>query len=221
LILIDKMKELKYTLIADGSSDKTLLRIIKWLLDDLYPKMPTEGVLADFRGLPQPPKTLNEKLNAAKRFFPYDIIFIHRDAESVSTKAIQQRLTEIGKEIGEVEFNKSVCIIPIKMMETWLLIDVEAIKKAAGNRNFQGIINLPNIKKLEKEQQPKKLLHDLLKESCGLKGRNLKNFNENKAIHLVAENIQDYSILRNLEAFRCFEKNLTTVMNLYFKDKTE
>ena len=29
------MELLRYTLIADGSSDKTLMNIIKWLLDDL------------------------------------------------------------------------------------------------------------------------------------------------------------------------------------------
>ncbi len=62
------MKDLKYTLIADGSSDKTLLRIIKWVLDDLYPKLPNQGVFADFRGLPDPPKTLHEKFISAQTY---------------------------------------------------------------------------------------------------------------------------------------------------------
>lgn len=211
------MKELKYTLIADGSSDKTLLRIIKWLLDDLYPKLPTEGIIADFRGLPDPPKTLNKKLNAAKRYFPSDIVFIHRDTESVNPKSINQRLTEIRKEIGEREFEKTVCIIPVKMMETWLLIDEEAIKKAAGNRNFAGKIDLPALKRLEKENQPKKLLHELLLNASGLKGRNLRKFNVDKAVHLVSDNIQNYSTLRELEAFSTFENNLKNVMNHFLK----
>jgi hypothetical protein len=212
------MKELKYTLIADGSSDKTLIRIIKWLLDDLYPKMPAEGMLADFRGLPNPPKTLNDKLKTAKRYFPADIVFIHRDAESVNPKSINQRLTEIQREIGEREFEKSVCIIPIKMMETWLLIDPDAIKKAAGNRNYSGNINLPPLKRLEKENQPKKLLHELLLDASGLKGRNLRKFNVDRAVHLVSDNIQSYNVLRELEAFSVFEKNLTAVMDIYFSE---
>lgn len=41
---------LKFTLIADGSSDAVLLNIVKWLLDDLYPTLPNEGQFADFRG---------------------------------------------------------------------------------------------------------------------------------------------------------------------------
>jgi len=215
------MKEIKYTLIADGSSDKTLLSIIKWLLDDLYPKVPTQGILADFRGLPNPPKTLSQKLNLAKRYYPFDIVFVHRDAESINPKSIVQRQAEIQKEIGKSEYGKTVCIIPIKMMETWLLIDPEAIKKAAGNRNYAGKINLPALKKLEKENQPKKLLHELLLNASGLKGRNLRKFNVDKAVHLVSENIQNFGVLRELEAFSVFEKNLTAVLNVHFSENEQ
>ena len=98
-------------------------------------------------------------------------------------------------------------------MEAWLLIDIEAIKKAAVNRNYPGPINFPPINNLEKENQPKNILHDLLKEASGLKSRNLKKFNPDKAVHLVAENIEDFSPLRNLNAFQAFERNLIEVVN--------
>lgn len=209
------MRDLKYTLIADGSSDKTLIRIIKWLLDDLYPRLPNHGVFADFRGLPDPPKTLKDKFKAAQTYYPFDIIFIHRDAESTNSDAIKLRLNEIEKEIGTTNFKNTVCLIPVKMMETWLLINKEAINKAAGNRNYSGEINLPPTKKLEKESHPKKLLHELLTDASGLKGRNLKKFNVNKAVHLVSENIRDFSKLRELNAFTIFEENLKTVLNRF------
>jgi len=35
------------------------------------------------------------------------------------------------------------------MMEVWLLINKDAIKKAASNRNYSGEINLPAVKNLE------------------------------------------------------------------------
>ena len=212
------MMELKYTLIADGSSDKTLLRIIKWSLDDLYPTLPNEGSFADFRVIPNPPKGLVDKVTTAKHYYPYDVIFIHRDAESTNIKIIEQRLKEINREIGEAEFQKTVCVIPIKMMETWLLIDKEAIKKAAGNRNYAGTINLPSIKNLEKENQPKITLHNLLKEASGRKSRNLKKFNPDQAVHLVAENIEDFSPLRILVAFQAFEKELKKVVDNYLEN---
>jgi len=111
------MKELKYTLIEDGSSDKTLLRIIKWSLDNLFPQMANEGTFADFRIMQDPPKNLGEKVKRAKYFYPYDILFIHRDAETTNVKIIDQRLNEIVKEIGEDELQKTVCVVPRKLLE--------------------------------------------------------------------------------------------------------
>jgi len=209
------MKELKYTLIADGSSDKTLLEIIKWSLDNLYPTLPNDESFADFRFLPQPPKGLKEKVIAAKYYYPFDILFIHRDAESIIPQVIEQRRTEIRVEVGEVEFQNVVCLVPIKMMEAWLLIDKEAIKKAAGNKNYKGVIDLPQVRNLERENQPKNVLHELLANASGLKGRNLKKFNPDKAVHLVAEYTEDFSPLRNLIAFQAFETELKRVVDNY------
>jgi len=209
------MKELKYTLIADGSSDKTLLRIIKWSLDNLYPTLPNEGSFADFRFLPNHPKGLTEKVKNAMNYYPFNVVFIHRDAETTNTKIIEQRQKEILNELDEELYLKIVCVIPIKMMETWLMIDPEAIKKAAGNRNYEGKIELPSLKNLEKENQPKVTLHELLRVASGLKSRNLKKFNPDKAVHLVAENIDDFSKLRNLVAFKAFETDLKRVVDHY------
>jgi hypothetical protein len=100
-------------------------------------------------------------------------------------------------------------------METWLMIDPEAIKKAAGNRNYKAKIELPLLKNLEKENQPKVTLHELLRVASGLKSRNLKKFNTEKAVHLVAENIEDFSQLRNLVAFKAFETDLIRVVDNY------
>jgi hypothetical protein len=212
------MKELKYTLIADGSSDVTLLRIIKWSLDDLYPRLPNDGSFADFRNIQDPPKKLNDKVRIAKLYYPFDILFVHRDAESTNTKMIAQRFQEINNELEEEDFDKTICIVPIKMMEAWLLFDEDAIKKAAGNRNYRGSINLPQIKTIENHNQPKDLLHTLLRDASGLKGRNYKKFNPDKAVHLVAENIEDFSPLRILVAFQAFENELKRVIDNYLEN---
>jgi hypothetical protein len=212
------MKELKYTLIADGSSDMILLKIIKWSLDDLYPKLSNEGSFADFRKMHDPPKRLVEKVRTAKLYYPFDILFVHRDAESTNFRLVGQRIQEVNAELQETDIDKIICIVPIKMMETWLLIDEDAIKKAAGNRNYRGSINLPSIRTLEKESQPKELLHNLLREASGKKGRNLKKFNIDKTVHLVAENIEDFSPLRNLVAFQVFEEELKRVVDRYLEN---
>lgn len=215
------MNEIRFTLIADGSSDKTLLRIIKWLLDNQFPKVPSTGVYADFRYLDKQPKTLIEKLKAAKIYYPYDILFVHRDAETTNLKMVDDRMKQLQNEIGEPEFEKTVCVIPVKMMETWLMIDKEAIKKAAGNRNYPGIIDLPPLKRLEKENQPKKRLHELLERASGLKGRNLHKFNVDRAVHLVAENITDFSPLRGLVAFNKFELSMKKTITNFLQNQPD
>lgn len=211
------MKELKFTLIADGSSDSVLLKIIKWSLDDLYPRLSNEGSFADFRLMQKPPKRLSDKVQTAKLYYPFDILFVHRDAESINPKIIAQRFQEVSSELKKDDIDKTICVVPIKMMETWLLIDQDAIKKAAGNRNYSGNINLPSIRNLERESQPKELLHTLLREASGKKERNLKKFNIDKAIHLVAENIEDFSQLRSLVAFQAFEEELKRVVDKYLE----
>jgi len=59
------------------------------------------------------------------------------------------------------------------------------------------------------------LLHNLLADASGLKGRNLKKFNPDKAVHLVAEYIEDFSPLRKLDAFQAFENELRRVVDKY------
>lgn len=57
------------------------------------------------------------------------------------------------------------------------------------------------------------MLHNLLVEATGNKGRRLKNFNVNKAVHWVAENTEDFSALRQLAAFNRFEQDLKRVVD--------
>ena len=209
------MEVLKYTLIADGSSDKVLMNIIKWTLDDLYPRLPNEGIFADFRHLPKPPQKadIKNQVNDAAEYYPFDVLFYHRDAESSDNDIIEKRVTEIKSQLDNSYSSKTICVIPIRMMEAWLLFDEMAIKKAAGNRNYTGNFNLPSINKLEAENDPKKILHNLLMDASGLKGRSLKKFNVHKRVHLVAENIADFSPLKQLKAFKRFEQDLKDVID--------
>lgn len=209
---------LRYTLLTDGSSDKALMGIIKWLLDDLFPQLPNKGEFADFRGLPSPPNPGDVACRIVKalELYPCDILFYHRDAEKREKDIVNQRKEVLPKTPNTIKH--VVCVVPVAMMETWLLIDETAIKKAAGNRNYKGEIKLPSPNSLEAERDPKSLLHKLLKEASGLKGRNLERFNVRQAVHWVVENIRDFSVLRGLEAFQVFEDDLKKAVNEYLME---
>jgi hypothetical protein len=205
-------QKLRYTLIGDGSSDSTLMPIIKWLLDDLFPQLPNEGNFVDFRYMKKAPKKSNvkEQINEAIKQYPCDILCYHRDAEQRTKDIVAQRKSEILQH--SPTSLPIVCIVPVVMTEAWLLIDEMAIKKAAGNRNYKGQIALPIPAKLADIADPKDQLHQYLKEASGLKGRKLDKFEIHQAVHQVAENIRDFSPLRQLKAFEIFENDLRIVV---------
>ena len=207
-------------MLTDGSSDKTLLNIIQWSLDDIYPQLPCIGKFADLRFLKNPPSAgdVIRRVKLAENLHPFDILFYHRDAEYSDKDIIQKRKNEILGKVEEQLALKIVCVVPITMMETWLLIDRDAIKKASGNRNYTNSIDLPVLSKLESIKDTKAILHQTLLKTSGLKGRREKMFNVHQAVHLVAENIKNYRPLRALSAFREFENDLRIAVDLFLQN---
>lgn len=204
------MNRKKYVLIGDGSSDKCLLPIIDFFLSEHFQDIIFEGEWADFFFLSKPPKTLADRIIKAIDLYEPDWVFIHRDAEG-EEKPLEKRSEEIrkaiieAKELGKRPFIK---VIPIRMTESWLLIDKNAIRKASNNPNGQIELALPAINQLENIISPKELLFSLIKKASGLSGRKLDTLNVHKARTLVAEYIEDYSSLRKLSSFQHFEFQL-------------
>ncbi|MCY3667945.1 MAG: hypothetical protein OXH81_19955 [Gemmatimonadetes bacterium] len=196
------MQELRYTLLADGSSDRALLPILTWLLRQSCGAIPIEAEFADLRRLPHPPKKLSERIHWSVELYPCDLLFVHRDAESAS---IEEREAEIRKALEESSVEDSVrvvCVVPVRMQEAWLLIDEAALRRAAGNPNGTQPLAMPDVKKLERLADPKQLICDLLRQASGLRGRRLKSFSWRSSAHRVAGIIDDFSPLYGLAAFK-------------------
>lgn len=75
------MKELCYTLLCDGSSDKALLSILTWLLQENQVECAIQPQWADLKRLPKRPAALSDKIKNAIDLAPCNILFVHRDAE--------------------------------------------------------------------------------------------------------------------------------------------
>jgi len=147
-------------------------------------------------------------------YYPCHLLFVHRDAE---TEPRETRVDEIRRAVEEVcrqlgSAAPAVCVVPVRMMEAWLLVDEAAIREAADNPRGRRPIDLPNLSRLEDLPDPKKVLHDLLRTASGYTARRQRKLKTHARVFRVSERITDYSRLRQLPAFRALEQDLRDVV---------
>ncbi len=208
------MSRLRYTLVADGSTDACLVPIINWVLRnypdpffrEFVPQVADRRWLAGRRGL-------LGRIESGLRQFPCDLLFIHRDAERQDPEL---RYREIEKGAAEaLDLPAYVPVVPVRMTEAWLLFDERAIRRAADNPNGVSDLAIPAIKRLEGVPDPKAVLRDCLLRASELKGRRRDQFKRRitKRMYRVSTLAQDYVPLRQLQAFRRFEEDAYRVLS--------
>jgi hypothetical protein len=208
------MADLRYTLVTDGSSDASLIPILTWLLRTNGPEVAIQPAWADWRSLPKPPKTLRDKIRFALEFFPCDLLFVHRDAE---TQPREQRVLEISTAVARelADVPPYICVVPVRMTEAWLLFDEMAIRHAAGNRRGQQRVDLPVLARMEDLPNPKQLLYECLQSASGQSGRRLKQFRVAVHARRVADLIDDFSPLRTLSSFALLEQDIRNFIDAH------
>lgn len=207
------MKELRYTLLSDGSSDSALIPVLTWLLQAHLVDCAIQHEWADLRRVPKSLKdTFSKRIKLAVELYPCELLFIHRDAEKDPR---QKRVDEIRKakeEAGESVSVPTVCVVPVRMTEAWLLFDETALRRAAANPNGKHPLQLPDLTKLEDKPDPKELLYKLLGEASGLGSHRRKKLRVEELVHRVAEFIDDFASLRAMPAFKALEDELKQVI---------
>jgi hypothetical protein len=201
------LSELRYTLLPDGNSDRCLLPILTWTLQEQGVLAAIQPEWADLGRLRDPPRGLVDRILASLELYPCDLLFVHRDAESVQ---FETRKKEIERALLEAAapptvLPPAVCVVPVRMQEAWLLIDERAIRTAAGNPRGTQEITLPPIGQIEGLPYPKDVLHESLRAASGLSPRRRKKFDVRAAARRVTEITTDFSKLRQLSAFRALE----------------
>lgn len=197
------MNPFRYTLVADGASDRSLLPIINWVLASSRLAAEIAEQMADFRHLTSPPNSLVARIRLALMQYPCDLLFIHRDAEAERREV---RAEEIRAAREAVAVPMYVPVVPVRMTEAWLLIDEDAIRRSADNPNGTNRLPLPAIGALETVQDPKQVLHECLLVACELGRRRREQFERRirERVQRVAFLINDFSALERLPAFRVF-----------------
>jgi hypothetical protein len=201
---------IQYTLLSEGSSDQALLPILSFVLRERGAET-VEPQWADIGRLREPPQTLPDKIRTAVDLYPCDLLFVHRDADRVGHDSRKEEITR-GLDEAEIDV-ASVCVVPVRMTETWLLIDEHAIRAAAGQPRGRAVLSIPQLRRLEEEAYPKAALHQALRDASELRGRRLRDFPVKQRVRRVAELIGDYGALRGLSAFRALEQEVRTALD--------
>jgi hypothetical protein len=193
---------LSYTLVPDGPSDRALIPILDWLIEQhWHSDYQSQFVENDY--LPRLADGLERRINQALHLFPCDLLFVHRDAEAQSPAA---RLAEITGATHGVA-TPWVPVIPVRMTEAWLLSDPNAIRAAADNPSGKHPLHLPR-KRADRLPDPKRVLVDALEVASGLSPRRLARFRGLSRRSRVAELTSDFSALRALPTFCDLENYL-------------
>jgi hypothetical protein len=205
------MSVLSSTLIADGSSDAMLLPIVQRALQHFLPN----SVLADTVVLSSFPAgyLLADKVRSALKDFPCDLLFVHRDSETVP---IAQRVQEIDEALRAFSV-PYVSVVPVKMSEAWLLVEPDAIKLAVGNPNSDVQLNLPRLNQVE-SCNAKAVLDNALTEAANLNARRRRKFSPDAFRHRVSEVMSTREQLLRLPSYLAFETKLEQIVKEFFHD---
>jgi hypothetical protein len=107
---------IRYTLLADGRSDQSLLPIIQWAIEQNFPDLSLQAQFA-VDGIPPASAGLLKRARAAAALYAGDVLFVHRDAERDGYDA---RLAELEAALLDAAI-VYVPVIPVRMTEAWLL----------------------------------------------------------------------------------------------------
>lgn len=202
-------------LVAEGSSDACLVRVLEWLLKECDPAPRVWRVEFATRRLREmvpenPHGGLAAKVYAALAAAPCDLLFVHRDADNAGRGV---RVNEIADAVRLVNPAKPhVPVVPVRETEAWLLVDERAIRNAASNPNGTNVIDLPPVRKIEGISDPKSCLLQALRDASQLGGRHLKRFDAEVCRARVVDHMASFEPLRKLQAFRDLEADLSRVL---------
>jgi hypothetical protein len=139
------MQHIRFTLFADGSTDRALLPVLRWLIRETHHP---DTISPEFLFRPQfrADLTLADRLKATLTIAPCDILFIHRDAEKQASQRRYEEIASAVMALGEQHMMvPHVCVVPVRMTEAWLLIDELAIRRAAGRPQSTDPLDLPKL----------------------------------------------------------------------------
>ncbi|SHE24038.1 hypothetical protein [Actinomyces glycerinitolerans] len=187
--------------IGEGTSDNRLAKVLERLLMSMRPG-------ADVNLEPEPhewngkrPNNVEEKIKALAEE-PYDLIFVHRDADNAG---IEARIKECRKP-GD---DRVVPVIPVTMTEAWVLADLWSNEKEKETFRAWAAGKGLSRKVIEGLADPKRTLEEYL-------NRDRSSFMKATAFarkrSQLVEQIRIDGDVKHLEAWKRLEKELESAL---------
>ncbi|MFD3805802.1 hypothetical protein ACFWTC_19810 [Streptomyces sp. NPDC058619] len=167
--------------IGEGSSDNGLVPHVESIA--ARKGLGVSITVPDF-GLLRPPTghSVRDKLRAARELHgTYDLAVVQRDADRGPA---QDRRDEIEQAVcAEWPGLRHVAVVPVRMLEAWLLLDEACLRQVAENPRGRVSLDLPKGTAAERVADPKQLLKDSLARASEYKGRRLTQFQKRFSQH--------------------------------------
>ena len=132
---------LQAALIADGSSDRIVIPLLRCLLAQHLGSRPFS---LDDEPIKAQGNSLKERIDSTIQSYELDLLFVHRDSENQDWEARQREIDD-----AKIGAKRSVVgVVPVRMSEAWLLTSEQVIRNAV-NPHSRSPLNLPTLKKIE------------------------------------------------------------------------
>ncbi|GAA3169597.1 hypothetical protein GCM10010451_17630 [Streptomyces virens] len=201
--------------LCEGSSDTGLRFHIEAIAADMGREILV--TVPELDRLPNKPgHSVVDKLRAAQQLsdagHAYDLVVIHRDSDR---EPPDRRRREIADAVAAVSPGLAhVPVIPVRMLEAWLLLDQSAIREVAGNPNGKMALDLPKPARAESVADPKALLKQAIATASGEKGRGLQKlqtrFSANRA--RLLQMLDRKGPVKQLASWQSFTDDLREVL---------
>ena len=198
---------IRFLLICEGSSDTALVSHIQALLIE-HGASEADGT-ASYHG-----RLVSDKVRIGLEYCGNtDLLFVHRDADNAGSAA---RNEEIARGVSAAGYGgRWVGMVPVRMMEAWLLADEAAIRRVAGRPRGTEALDLPKPDQLENLSNPKQALREALLKAGAPQGvRRRKRFKAefSNFRKQLAENLPAGGPLEQISAWMRFRDDVAAAM---------
>lgn len=126
-----------FVLDTDGTSDRSLLRIVIRLVEECAPTIVFDFERVDPTRTPARTRQVADRLERTLKLYPHaEAIFLHRDAEheppTTRVREVAAGVDQLRERRGNLACAPTVPVMPVRMHEAWLLVSEVAIRRAVG-----------------------------------------------------------------------------------------